>query len=221
MVLLTGNDRRIPMHFSRSMNSASTLFFKFPSKFDLVTSKFWCCDSASWSLRCKVATESWISQTSSTSRTWALSRHNSKSGRWLLASRRVCATLSGFDLSFIAFRSMSMCFSTSKISCWVLCKCNWTLLLASMTSEARRLSELFELLQQSHTLVAQALIRASESERNWADFERSDCELGGKKVWCNYYNEKIVKIYRLMLRLEWADHVIVVLTVGSYFSIPP
>lgn len=203
--LSTGNDRRMPIHFSRSINKALTFFFKFDSKFDFVCNNCWCCDSASCSLRCRTAIESWMSHTSCTNRTCGKSlcqkgaipiiyngaQHNhqlyllsfvsylhcSSPDRWPRASKRVWATFNGFALSWIALRNKSMFRSMSKISCCVLCKCNCILFFASHISAERLFSELFVLLQLSHVKVATRLISVSVSLRNWADLPRSLCDL--------------------------------------------
>lgn len=97
--------------------------------------------------------------------------------RWLLASNRVCATLIGSDLSWIALRNNSMCRSIAKTSSWILRKFNWTLCLASAISVERLSNALFVLLQQSHTEVAISFINVSVSLRNWEDRSRSDWDL--------------------------------------------
>lgn len=71
--LLTGNDLRSPMHFSRSVNRAFTLFFNSVSKFERVFSNCWCCASAVSNLWCNNVMESCRSYTSDTSRDWAVS----------------------------------------------------------------------------------------------------------------------------------------------------
>lgn len=249
MKLSTGKQRRMPIHFSRSMNNALTFFFKLHSKLDLTFSNCWCCASASCNFRCSTVTESCMSFTSWTRCTWAKSLqkanqivqklriytdrlsklpylHCSTPARWPRASNRVCATFNGSDFCWMARRSKSIFRSMSKISCCVLCKCNWILFFASHTSDERLFSVLFVVLQQSQTALFTQLINASAILRSWEDVARTDCDLRIKIIISTFhFNQsqggKCIKRNLFIRALLASAHISMVLTVGSYFSMPP
>lgn len=103
--------------------------------------------------------------------------HCSRPARCPLASKRVWDTFNGFALSWIAFLIRSIFRSISKISCWVLCKCNCMLFFASHISDERLFSELFVVLQLFQVNDATLLIRVSVLLRSWADLPRSSWDL--------------------------------------------
>lgn len=98
------------------------------------------------------------------------------SRRCVRASSLVWATFIGLVLSIIAFRNSSIFFSTSKISCCILCKCICSLPFVSRTSAALLAKALLVLLQASQISVAHILIKLSMSDLICVELLLSLCE---------------------------------------------